>query len=124
VSGSININNFTKEDLIAKVIHLEHQVSLLQKMVFGSRGESFKIPIAIPANQLSLGVAVEPLAEVEQKKTAVKEHIRQQVTIKAKKHPGRTPLPSSLRRGEIIIEPQEPAWPARQGCDGLRSLRR
>lgn len=105
--SSNNINDFSKEDLFAKVIHLEHQVLLLQKMLFGSRGESFKLPVEVPANQLSLGVSVEPLAEAEVQKTSIKEHHRTKVKIEAKKHPGRTPLPASLRREEIIIEPQE-----------------
>lgn len=107
MTASININDFTKEDLFEQVVQLKHQVLLLQKLVFGPRGERFKLPTEVAANQLSLGVPVGPLAEVEVKKTAVKEHIRQEVKINAKNHPGRTPLPASLRREEIIIGPQE-----------------
>jgi transposase len=100
------IASLTKEELIDEVIHLHHQVTLLQKMVFGPRSERFKIVETAP-NQLSLGVTTEPLAEVEVKKTPVKEHDRSQVKLNVKKHPGRTALPSSLRREEIIIEPDE-----------------
>lgn len=74
--------------------------------MFGPRSERFKVTEAAD-NQLSLGVTTEPLAEVEVKMTTIKEHDRSKIKLKAKKHPGRTPLPSSLRREEIIIEPDE-----------------
>lgn len=102
-----DIATLSREQLINEVVHLKHQVLLLQKMLFGSRGERFKVPAEVPANQLALGVSVEPLAQVEVQKTAIKEHHRTKVKIEARKHPGRTPLPSSLRREDIIIEPQE-----------------
>lgn len=86
---------------------LQHQVSLLQKMVFGPKSDRFKVSTEVPANQLSLGVSVDTIAEVEVKKTTVKEHDRTKVKIEPKKHPGRNALPSNLRREEIIIEPEE-----------------
>lgn len=97
----------SKEDLILEVMQLKHQVSLLQKMVFGPKSDRFKLPADIPANQLSLGMTVDAVAEVEVKKTVVKEYDRVKVKIEPKKHPGRNPLPSSLRREDIIIEPTE-----------------
>lgn len=106
MSKSIDIHTLSKEELVLQVRDLQHQVSLLQKLVFGSRSERFQLTEA-PANQLSLGVTTEPLAEVEVKKTTIKEHDRTKVKLNTKKHPGRTPLPSNLRREEIIIEPQE-----------------
>lgn len=87
-------------------MNFQHQIALLQKMVFGPTSERFKITEAA-ANQLSLGVTTEPLAQLEVKKTAIKEHDRSRIKLEVKKHPGRTPLPSSLRREEVIIEPQE-----------------
>jgi len=107
VSNKETITALSKEDLVAKVMQLEHQVSLLQKMAFGPRSDRFKLPLELPANQLSLGVLSEPVAEVEVKKTTVKEHDRIKVKVEPRKHPGRNPLPSSLRREEIIIEPAE-----------------
>ena len=107
MSKQADITTLSKEELIGEVIQLKHQVSLLQKMVFGPRSDRFKLPIEVPANQLSLGVSTEPLAVVEVKKTTVKEHDRGKVKLEAKKHPGRNPLPSNLRREEIIIEPPE-----------------
>jgi transposase len=107
VSKSIDINILSKEELVIQVRDLQHQVSLLQKLVFGPRSDRFKVPVDVPANQLSLGVTAEAIAQIEVKKTTIKEHDRAKVKLEAKKHPGRTPLPSTLRREEIIIEPQE-----------------
>jgi transposase len=102
-----DITTFSREELIDEVAQLKHQVALLQKIVFGPRNERFKIAGEVPANQLSLGVSTEPLAEVQVEKTKVKTHDRTKIKFQAKKHPGRNPLPSSLRREEIVIEPTE-----------------
>jgi transposase len=102
-----DINTLSREELINQVTDLQHQVALLQKMVFGPKNERFKIAAEIPANQLSLGVSTEPSAEVKVEKKAVKGYDRKKVSLEAKKHPGRNPLPSSLRREEIIIQPSE-----------------
>lgn len=107
MSKNNDITALSKEDLILEVMQLKHQVSLLQKMVFGPKSDRFKLPAEVPANQLSLSVTVDPVAEVEVKKTTVKEHDRTKVKIEPKKHPGRNALPSNLRREEIVIEPQE-----------------
>jgi transposase len=107
VSKNNDITALSKEDLILEVMQLKHQVSLLQKMVFGPKSDRFKLPAEVPANQLSLSVTVDPVAEVEVKRTTVKEHDRTKVKLEAKKHPGRNALPSNLRREEIIIEPEE-----------------
>ena len=107
MSKRADITTLSKEELIDEVVQLKHQVALLQKMVFGPRNERFKITGEAAANHLSLGVSTEPLAEVEVEKTKVKTHERTKVKLQAKKHPGRNPLPSSLRREEIVIEPAE-----------------
>jgi transposase len=107
MSKNTDINSLSKEELVSQVRDLQHQVSLLQKLVFGPRSDRFKVADEHPANQLSLGVAAEAIAEVQVKKTTIREHDRVKVKLESKKHPGRTPLPSSLRREEIIIEPQE-----------------
>lgn len=114
VSKSIDINNISKEELLSQVRDLQlqvsqfqHQISLLQKLVFGPRSDRFKIAEQAPANQLALDVNTSPIGQVEVKKTTIKEHDRTKVKLVAKKHPGRNPLPSSLRREEIIIEPTE-----------------
>ena len=107
MSKKADITSLTKEELIDQVTHLQHQVALLQKMVFGPRNERFKLSAEVPSNQLSLGVSSEAIAEVKVEKTVVKGHDRSKVKVEAKKHPGRNPLPSSLRREEVIIEPTE-----------------
>lgn len=107
MSTRADITTLSREELIDEVTQLKHQVALLQKMVFGPRNERFKIADEVPVNQLSLGVSVESLAEVKIEKTKVKGHDRSKIKLDAKKHPGRNPLPSSLRREEIIIEPAE-----------------
>jgi transposase len=107
VSKNSDISSLSKEELVLQVTQLQHQVSLLQKMVFGPKSDRFKLPIEVPVNQLSLGVSVDTIAEVEVKKTTVKEHDRTKVKIELKKHPGRHALPSNLRREDIIIEPEE-----------------
>ena len=107
MSKRADIATLTREELIDQVTQLQHQVSLLQKMVFGPRNERFKLANEAAANQLSLGVSAEAIAEVKVEKTPVKGHDRNKVKLEAKKHPGRNPLPSSLRREEVIIEPAE-----------------
>lgn len=115
MTRSIDVENLSKEELIQQVRHLQsqatdfkHQIALLQKLVFGPRSDRFKVNVnEAPDNQLSLGVTTEAIAEVEIKKTTIREHDRRKVKLVPKKHPGRTPLPASLRREEIIIEPQE-----------------
>lgn len=107
MSKKSDVTTLSREELIDQVTQLQHQVSLLQKMVFGSRNERFKLIDEVPANQLSLGVSTEPIAEVKIEKTTVKGHDRSKVKLESKKHPGRNPLPSSLPRQEIIIEPTE-----------------
>lgn len=114
VSKNTDINSLSKEELVLQVrglqdqvLNFQHQLALLQKMVFGPRSERFKFAAEVPKEQLSLGLTPEAIAEMEVKKTTIKAHDRAKIKLEAKKHPGRTPLPSALRREEIIIEPQE-----------------
>jgi transposase len=107
VDKKTDITTLSREDLIVEVMQLQHQVSLLQKMVFGPKSDRFKLPAEVPINQLSLEVNVDAIAEVKVKKTTVKEHDRVKVKVEPKAHPGRQALPSNLRREEIIIEPAE-----------------
>lgn len=107
MSKRADISTLSREQLIDEVTQLKHQVALLQKLVFGPRSDRFKVTAEVPANQLALGVSSEPIAEAEVKKTTIQSHERTKTKLKAKKHPGRHPLPSSLRREEIIIEPAE-----------------
>ena len=76
MSKSTDLTTFSKEELLTEVIQLKHQVALLQKIVFGPKSERFKLSAEVPANQLQLGVSTEALAQVELKKTTVKEYDR------------------------------------------------
>lgn len=107
MSKSADISTLSKEELIDQVKQLQHQVALFQKILFGPRHERFKIVSEAASNQLSLGVHVEPIAEVSVEKTPVKSYDRTKIEVKAKQHIGRQALPCSLRREEVIIEPDE-----------------
>jgi transposase len=106
VIKNADISSLSKDELIVRVLQLEHQVSMFQKIIFGPKQERF-IPTEVAKNQLALDIQVEATAEVEVKEVAVKEHKRVEVKKKPKAHPGRHPLPANLRREEIILEPSE-----------------
>ena len=86
MSKRADIATLTREELIDEVTQLKHQVALLRKLVFGPRSDRFKLA-EVPVNQLSLGVSSEPLAEVEVKKTTIKEHDRTSTKLKARSIP-------------------------------------
>ena len=87
MSKRADVITLSREELIDEVVQLKHQVALVQKLVFGPRSDRFKVAAEVPVNQLSLGVSSEPLAEVEVKKTTIKEHDRTKTKLNAKKHP-------------------------------------
>lgn len=91
-----------------RVVALEQQVQQLLKMIFGSKQERF-IPATEGDPQLSLDIPAETVAAVSVTSAQKISYVRQNVTVEAKplEHPGRTKLPESLRREEIIIEPAE-----------------
>ena len=99
-----DISELSKEELIVEVMQLQHRLSVFEKMIFGPKHERF-IPVA--QNQLALGMAVETIPAPEPTITQVPAHDRKQAEKKTKIHPGRNPLPASLPRQEIILEPLE-----------------
>jgi transposase len=106
VTRSSDITSLSKDELVVRVLQLEHRLSVFEKMLFGPRRERF-IASETPKAQLALEIDVQAVAEVEATEVIIKEHKRVEVKKKAKQHPGRNPLPASLRREEIIIEPSE-----------------
>ncbi len=96
-----------------RVVALEHEVQQLKKMIFGSRHERF-IPTTPADSQLSLNIAAETVAAVSITSAQKISYVRPNVSVETKQleHPGRTRLPDSLRREEIIIEPAE----VTEGC--------
>ena len=89
-----------------RITVLEQQLHQLQKMIFGSRQERF-VPTSPTDPQLLLDIPTETVATVSVTGAQKISYIRQGVTVEPKplQHPGRTKLPESLRREEIIIEP-------------------
>jgi transposase len=102
-----DISTLNKEELIVKVMELEHRLSLFEKMIFGPKHERFIPTIPVAQNQLALSMAVETLPTPESTITKVPAHERKQAEQKTKLHPGRNPLPASLPRQEVILEPLE-----------------
>lgn len=93
-------------DLQLQTTQLRHELSQLQKMIFGSRHERF-IPLDASNSQLSLNMQAEAVAGCSLVEARKITYIRNQVAVESKplQHPGRMKLPESLRREEIIIEP-------------------
>jgi transposase len=91
-----------------RIVALEHEVQQLKKMIFGSRQERF-IPTTPGDPQLLLNIPTETVAAVSVTSTQKISYVRQNITVEPKplEHPGRSKLPESLRREEIIIEPAE-----------------
>jgi transposase len=89
-----------------RITALEQQLQQLQKMIFGSRQERF-VPTNPTDPQLLLDIPTETVATVSVTGAQKISYIRQGVTVEPKplQHPGRTKLPESLRREEIVIEP-------------------
>jgi transposase len=83
---------------------LRHEMDQLKKMIFGSRQERF-LPQAADS-QLTLGLAVDAIANVTTETVEVSTtKTISKVTPRPIVHPGRSPLPSHLRREETILEP-------------------
>lgn len=93
-------------DLQLQTLQLQQQLSQLKKMIFGSRQERF-IPSGINPSQLSLNMEAEQVATCSITDTQKISYTRTTVAVEQKPlpHPGRTKLPETLRREEIIIEP-------------------
>lgn len=91
-----------------RIVSLEQQLQQLQKMIFGSRQERF-IPATANDPQLLLDIPAETVAAVSVTNAQKISYVRQGITVEARPvgHPGRMKLPESLRREEIIIEPNE-----------------
>src|SRR3954464_4526136 len=85
-----------------EIAALRHELALLKKMIFGSRHERFE-PGSAESNQLTLDLAVGAIttaAETETKEVTIAKTITKNKSNPVI-HPGRSPLPASLRREEI-----------------------
>lgn len=94
----------TYEELLAEVVSLRAELAQLKRLIFGQKRERF-VPIS-NASQLEIA-----LADTKRESTPVAATQTITYTRKEKSHPAtppsRHPLPASLPREEIIIEPQE-----------------
>jgi transposase len=94
------------EEASFQVIQLRHELDQLKRLVFGSRHERF-VP-STPEEQLSLALDLqkaETPAPVIQ--TITYNRKQDQHSESNKPHQGRMPLPASLPREEMVIEPKE-----------------
>ena len=90
-----------------RIIALEQQLQQLQKMIFGSRHERF-VPADTNNPQLSLDIHTDSIGNRSIASTQKISYTRTTTSEeKPVAHPGRMKLPETLRREEIIIEPQE-----------------
>ncbi len=95
------------DKLTVRTMELEHRLSVFEKMIFGPKHERFVPTIPVAENQLALNIEIEKIAEPAVIITQVPAHQRKTSEKKTKIHPGRNPLPASLPREEVIIEPLE-----------------
>lgn len=94
------------EELFVQNSQLRHELDQLKRLVFGSKHERF-IP-SFPEEQLSLALDIqksETPAPVIQ--TITYNRKKDQHSESDKPHQGRMPLPASLPREEVVIEPKE-----------------
>ncbi|MBK7097393.1 MAG: hypothetical protein IPH58_02255 [Sphingobacteriales bacterium] len=85
---------------------LQLQLAELKKMLFGGRAEKFVTANATAVSQPEL-FPDDKLGQIDVvKPTLVKEYQKQQTKLTVK-HPGRNPLPESLRREVIELMPKE-----------------
>jgi transposase len=87
-----------------QITSLQHQLSNLQKLIFGSKTEKF-----IPANQnpSQLTLAIQAEQTTQQNITAIQKISYTRVKTEVKpQHPGRHQLPDHLERREQVIEPE------------------
>uniref|UniRef100_UPI001C304FFC IS66 family transposase n=1 Tax=Chitinophaga sp. GbtcB8 TaxID=2824753 RepID=UPI001C304FFC len=83
---------------------LQHELSMLKKMIFGSRHEKF-VTSDSNIQQLSLDIKAEQLLASNVTEAKKISYVRSKVATTTLPHPGRHKLPDHLRREEIIIEP-------------------
>lgn len=97
----------SREELVIKVTELTHRLHQLERLVFGSKHERF-IPTTSP-DQLTLDI---PVQQKDQSGPVLLENIQYQRKKASKPETEkvqtrRMPLPASLPREQVIIEPTE-----------------
>ena len=96
----------TYEDLFLQNTQLRHELDQLKRLIYGSRHERF-IPVASP-DQLSLDIVAQKKEQPPTTMEAIHyERKKASKPASEKIQTGRMPLPASLPREQIIIEPNE-----------------
>jgi len=97
------------EQASAEIVMLKHQLTELQRLIFGSKQEKFIPSSTSNPSQLNLGIDAETVAPQSHIASARKiEYTRTKTaTENINVHPGRMKLPEHLERIEIILEPAE-----------------
>ena len=96
----------TIADLQIQLQSLQLQLAELKKIIFGSKGEKFISSKPSGGQQPDL-FAADKLGQVDVIKTTLVKQYEKQKTQLNVNHPGRTPLPDSLRREVIELIPEE-----------------
>jgi transposase len=98
-------NKLTYEDLVIQNIQLKDELNQLKRLIFGSKNERF-IP-SVSADQLALDIAVQQKEQAITSATETIQYERKKATKpeSEKVQTGRMPLPASLPREQVIIEP-------------------
>lgn len=98
------LEDLSREELIVKVINLTQRLDQLEKIAFGSRHERF-IP-SESLQQLALGLDIQSITKPETLTQTI-QYTRSKNTASNKVQTGRMPLPESLPREQVVIEPKE-----------------
>ena len=93
-----DLEHKSREELALEIVSLRHQVSDLSRMLFGGSSERFE------------GGGAKVAAEKKEgggQAQAVPQTRKKEVAGPVKIHPGRAPLPESLERRDVFVEPRE-----------------
>lgn len=90
-----------------QVQSLQLQLTELKKIIFGSKGEKFISPTGNESAVQTDMFPEDKLGEHTVIKTTLIQSFEKKQTTLTVKHPGRNPLPDSLRREVITLQPEE-----------------